>query len=134
MRVLLIAIFVVILLVNFFINSANLFKIVRHSFQTNSIDNYWDLFFKNCLSGRAIISSILGFIIAFFVFCIIAPIVLIRKSIYCKKLTLKEDNYPVYFIYDDFHETQFQNIRHRLVDNGFKNPIYFSALKYSSVD
>ena len=49
-------------------------------------------------------------------------------------LTLKEDNYPVYFIYDDFHETQFQKIRHRLVDNGFKNPIYFSALKYSSVD
>ena len=88
LRIIFLAIGVLILIINFFINSGNLIKIISHCFQTNSIAKYWTLFFKSSVSGRAIISSILGFIMALIVFVIITPIILIRKNIYGNETAL----------------------------------------------
>ncbi|QCE43183.1 hypothetical protein [Psychroserpens sp. NJDZ02] len=84
-RIVLLGVGILILIINLFINSGNLFKIVSYCFQTNSISQYWTLFFKSSVSGRAVISSILGFILALLIFIAITPFVLIRKSINGKK-------------------------------------------------
>ena len=85
LRVLLLVAGVIILLINFFINSGNIIKIVKYCFQTNSIANYWDLIFKSCFSGRAIISSIIGLVLGVIIFIIITPIILIRRVLGAKK-------------------------------------------------
>ena len=84
-RIVLLGVGILILIINLFINSGNLFKIVSYCFQTNSISQYWTLFFKSSVSGRAVISSILGFILALLIFIAITPFFLIRKSIKGKK-------------------------------------------------
>lgn len=100
LQILLIGAAVLILIVNFFINSSNLFKIITYCFQTNSVDKYWDYFFKSCVSGRAVISSIIGFVLALALFIIIAPIILIRGLLNNKKTkVLLEDG--LFFEYQD---------------------------------
>jgi len=102
LRIILLGIGVLILIINFFINSGNLIKIISYCFQTNSIGEYWTLFFKSSVSGRAIISSILGFVLALIIFILITPFILIRKSIYGKKIsTLLEDG--LLFQYQDLN-------------------------------
>jgi len=82
---------VLILIINFFINFANIIRIVAFCFLTKSIDDYWPLFFKSCVSHRAIISSMIGFFVGLVVFVIIAPIILL-KSLTGKNKTSEVSN------------------------------------------
>ena len=66
------------LVINFAISSKNIFKIVSYCLEQNSISNYWSMFFKTSFSFRALISSTLGLIIAFMIFLVITPYILIR--------------------------------------------------------
>ena len=70
---------IAIILINFMINLGNIAKISMYCIQTNTLNQYWGAWFKSSVSGRAIISSIVGFVLATFVFVIITPIVLIRR-------------------------------------------------------
>ena len=101
-RVILLGVAILILIINFFINSGNLFKIISFCFKTNNIDQYWTLFFKSSVSGRAIISSIIGFVLALIIFILIAPIVLIRKYMYGKKTSALLDE-GLLFQYQDLN-------------------------------
>ena len=218
-RVILLGVAILILIINFFINSGNLFKIISYCFKTNSIDQYWTLFFKTSMSGRAVISSIIGFVLASIIFILIAPIILIRKYMYGKKtsalleegllfeyqdLNLENDNLfynsnltritglnldnikatgklridaiilisevdkickaqnkeftytvmekvslndkkeamvpvmltidgkklPTYFIFNETHKNQFTKIKNTLYNQGYKNCIYLSTLRF----
>ncbi|MDO6491158.1 MULTISPECIES: hypothetical protein [unclassified Cellulophaga] len=118
LRVLLLVAGVIILLINFFINSGNIIKIVKYCFQTNSIANYWDLIFKSCFSGRAIISSLIGLILAIIIFIIITPIILIRSAIGTKKVNNLLDE-GLFFQYQEAYQVQENltfktNINHEL--------------------
>ncbi|MCT4629727.1 hypothetical protein [Winogradskyella sp.] len=84
-RIILIIVAALIIIVNLFINFSNIFKIVSYCFKTNSLSQYWNLFFKSCISGRAIISSVFAIVLAIIIFVIITPIVLIRRATIGKK-------------------------------------------------
>ena len=84
-RILLIIVAALIIIVNLFINFSNIFKIVSYCFKTNTLNQYWSLFAKSCLSGRALISSIFAIVLAILIFMIITPIVLIRRATIGKK-------------------------------------------------
>lgn len=84
-RIILIIVAALIIIVNLFINFANIFKIISYCFQTNSLGQYWSLFFKSCVSGRALISSIFAIVLAIIIFIIITPIILIRGVTIGKK-------------------------------------------------
>lgn len=71
----------IIVLINIVIQFSNLTKIIQYTFATNSLSNYWKYFFKGNFSGRALISSLISLVIAFFMFIIIAPFVLYRKYV-----------------------------------------------------
>ena len=71
----------IIILVNIIIQFSNLIRIIRYTFATNSLRNYWKYFFEGNFSGRALISSLIGLVIAFIIFLIIAPFVLYRKYV-----------------------------------------------------
>ncbi|WP_420574524.1 hypothetical protein [Kordia sp.] len=71
----------IIILVNIFIQFANLSKIIQYTFATNSLGDYWKYFFKGNFSGRALISSLIGTVIALMIFFVIAPFVLYRKYV-----------------------------------------------------
>ncbi|MBC8756097.1 hypothetical protein H2O64_15575 [Kordia sp. YSTF-M3] len=71
----------IIILVNIIIHFSNLIKIIQYTFATNSLGNYWEYFFKNNFSARALISSLIALVIAIFIFFIIAPFVLYRKYV-----------------------------------------------------
>ena len=218
-RVILLGVAILILIINFFINSGNLFKIISYCFKTNSIDQYWTLFFKTSMSGRAVISSIIGFVLASIIFILIAPIILIRKYMYGKKtsalleegllfeyqdlnlendklfynsnltritglnldnikatgklridaiilisevdkickaqnkeftyavmekvslndkkeamvpvmLTIDGKKLPTYFIFNETHKNQFTKIKNTLYNQGYKNCIYLSTLRF----
>lgn len=218
LRIILLIIGGLIILFNFFINSANIIKIVGYCFQTNTIGKFWELFFKSSASFRAPISTIISLLIAIPIFIIITPIILIKGSIEGKKTTellnegllfeyhestsntialplftnitsvisldvsamslyknIKTDalliiseiekqckfenksfnfkimhslllhdkkeakiplfltidgiNYPAYFIYDEIQKIQFEKIKTKLYNIGFKDCFYFSVLK-----
>lgn len=90
---------ILFLVINLFINSANIFNIVSYCIKSNSLDKYWELFIKHCTSGRAIISSAIGFVLAVIIFFIVAPIVLIRRYIFQKKVNTILEN-GLFFEYD----------------------------------
>lgn len=71
----------IIILINIVIQFSNLIGIIKYTFATNSLENYWTYFFKGNFSGRALISSLIALVIAFFMFILIAPIVLYRKYV-----------------------------------------------------
>jgi len=104
LRVVLIIVAALIIIVNLFINFSNIFKIVSYCFKTNTLDKYWSLFFKSCLSGRAIISSIFAIVIAVIIFIIITPFILIRRATIGKKTAaLIEEG--ILFEYEDINLT-----------------------------
>jgi hypothetical protein len=110
-RVILLGVAIIIVIINFFINSGNLLKIITYCFKTNSINQYWTLFFKSSVSGRAIISSIIGFVLASIIFILITPIILIRKYIFGKKTSILLEE-GLLFQYQDLnleHENLFYN-------------------------
>ena len=79
-----------------------MYKIVSYCFITNTLDQYWSLFAKSCLSGRAIISSIFAIVLGIIIFIIITPIVLIRRGIIGKKTAaLIEEG--LFFEYQDMN-------------------------------
>lgn len=86
LRIVLLFIGLGILIINFFINFANIVMIVRYCFATNSLDQYWRTFMKNSMSGRAIISSVIGLVLALVIFILITPIILIRKAFFKSKI------------------------------------------------
>ncbi|QHI36316.1 hypothetical protein IMCC3317_16780 [Kordia antarctica] len=71
----------IIVLINIVIQFSNLVGIIQYAFATNSLSNYWKYFFKGNFSARALISSLIGLVIAIFIFFLIAPFVLYRKYI-----------------------------------------------------
>ncbi|GAA4202293.1 hypothetical protein GCM10022289_16840 [Pedobacter jeongneungensis] len=75
-----------IILYNLIINLTNLSNIVEYCFETGSLDDYWDLFYKACISRRAIYSSIIAAVIGFLTFIIIAPFVIIKGIVLGKKV------------------------------------------------
>ena len=91
LRVVLLVIAILILIVNFIINLTLLTGIIRHCFRTNSLAEYWTLFFKNGLSGRAIISSIIATIMAFALFLVILPFVLLKRFRQGKREAINEE-------------------------------------------
>lgn len=117
LRVLLLVAGVIILLINFFINSGNIIKIVTYCFQANSVSHYWNLFFKSCVSGRAVISSIIGFIVALFIFIIITPIVLIRGALGTKKTAALLDEGLIFQYQDQNLEDQNLTFNNNIQNN-----------------
>ncbi len=83
---------IAIILINFMINLGNISKISMYCIQTNTLNQYWSAWFKSSVNGRAIFSSIIGFILAVMVFFIILPIVLIRKFLFNKKVKTQVEN------------------------------------------
>lgn len=71
-----------IILYNLFVNLSNISIIIEYCYSTNTLDKYWSLFFKNCISGRAIYSSIIAIILAFVIFLFLLPIVVIRGVLF----------------------------------------------------
>jgi hypothetical protein len=71
----------IIILVNIVIQFSNLTKIIQYTFATNSLSKYWTYFFEGNVSARALISSIIGIVIALAIFLIIAPFILYRKYV-----------------------------------------------------
>jgi len=59
---------IAIILINFMINLGNISKIAIYCIQTNTLNQYWGAWFKSSVNGRAIISSIIGFVLAVLVF------------------------------------------------------------------
>jgi hypothetical protein len=110
LRIILLGVGIVILIMNFFINSGNLIKIISYCFKTNTIGEYWELFFKSSVSGKAIISSIIGFVLAVIVFIIITPFILVKKYLYGKKISTQLEE-GLFFEYEDlnFDENIFYN-------------------------
>lgn len=82
----LLVILVLIILYNLIVNLTNITIIVKYCLGTNTLDKYWELFFKNCFSFRAIYSSIFGVILAILIFIVLLPIIPIRKVLYAKKM------------------------------------------------
>ncbi|MFK8008238.1 MAG: hypothetical protein AB8H03_17910 [Saprospiraceae bacterium] len=83
---------IAIILINFMINLGNITKISMYCIQTNTLNQYWSAWFKSSVNGRAIISSIIGFVLAVLVFFLIMPIVLIQKFLFNKKVKTQVDN------------------------------------------
>lgn len=81
-----------IILINFVINIGNILKISLYCIQTNTLNQYWSAWFKSSVNGRAIISSIIGFVLAVAVFMLVMPIVLIRKFLFAKKVKTQVEN------------------------------------------
>ena len=69
----------IIVLINMVIQFYNLVKIIRYTFATNSLGNYWKYFFKGNFSARSLISSLIGLVLAFIIFLCIAPLVLVKS-------------------------------------------------------
>ncbi len=86
LSILLLIVAVVIIIINLMINLGNILKISTYCVQTNTLNQYWGAWFKSGVSGRALISSIIGFVLALIVFFIVAPIVLIRRTLLNKKV------------------------------------------------
>lgn len=100
LRIVLLGVGVIILLINFFINSANIIRITSYCFRTNTLGMYWEMFFKNSINARAIISTVIGFVIALIVFFIIAPIILIKSAISNPSNTVRLDKDLLFKYYD----------------------------------
>ncbi|WP_046758417.1 hypothetical protein [Kordia jejudonensis] len=205
----------IIVLYNIIIQFSNLTKIIQYTFATNSLSNYWEYYFKTNFSLRAIISSIIGLVIAIAMFFIILPFVLYRKFVlkndvesqlasglifdykeeyntvevgeifntnidflhikdihvatsgmlkldlmsiiakiseYCEAnnkkvdfafmekvklsdksvatvpvmLTVNERKYPLYLIYTPEHQAQYNTLKKKLFESGYRDTIYFS--------
>lgn len=80
LSIILLVVAVVIIIMNLLINLGNIIKIAMFCIKTNTLNQYWGAWFKVGVNARAIISSVIGLVLATFVFFIITPIVLIRRT------------------------------------------------------
>lgn len=97
-RFILLGIALIIILYNFFVNLGNLIKIISYCYQTNTLGEYWSLYYKSSVSGRAIFSTIFGFVLALLLFIVISPLILIRSYIFGKKISILVEE-GLYFEY-----------------------------------
>ena len=101
LRVILLVIAIIIIVYNLAISLGNIFKITVYCFYTNSLGEYWNHFFKNCVSGRAIISSLFSFFLALVIFLIITPIIIIKKLFFKERNSEIIENGQI-LIYKDY--------------------------------
>lgn len=108
LRIIFILVAVGIVLINFIINLGNISKLVSYCFATNTLDKYWPNFFEHMVSGRAIISSIIGFVVALIIFLLITPFILFRQAVFKKKVleTLSDGRF---FEYKDIDIKESEN-------------------------
>ncbi len=86
MQVLLILLVLLIIVFNLIVNLTNITIIIKYCLGSNSLSEYWSLYFKNCFSFRAIYSSIFGLVLALILFVILIPIIIIRKILFKSKV------------------------------------------------
>ncbi len=96
MGAILLVLLVLIVLYNLIINLTNITIIIKYCLGTNTLGEYWSLYFKNCFSLRAIYSSIFGLILAIFLFIILIPIILIRRILFAKKMQEYQESGSVF--------------------------------------
>ncbi len=90
---------------NVIVNTSNLSKLIGFCFNYNTLNGYWGTYAKFGFHGRAIFSSIIGFVIALIVYIILAPIIIVRQVIY-KKATEKRKVAGLYFEYSDNYKLE----------------------------
>ncbi len=76
---------VVIITVNLIINLSNLAIIITHCNRSNSVQPFWSLYYEHCVSGRAIYSTIISFIVSLFLFIALSIFIFIRRDILKKQ-------------------------------------------------
>jgi len=96
MGAILLVLLVLIVLYNLIINLTNITIIIKYCLGTNTLGEYWNLYFKNCFSFRAIYSSIFGLVLAIFLFIILIPIILIRRILFAKKIQEYQESGSVF--------------------------------------
>ncbi|MFC5045285.1 hypothetical protein ACFSTE_17240 [Aquimarina hainanensis] len=77
--------FVIIILYNLFVTSANLFSIISFCFKINSVAHYWSDVKKANVHARSIYSTIIGLVIALIAYLIISPVIFFRKYLFSTK-------------------------------------------------
>jgi hypothetical protein len=85
---------------NLILNLTNLTRIVNYCFDTNSLDQYWSLFYKACFHKKAIYSSIIISVISAFLFIVISPLIFI-KGIFAQKEMEERRSSGAHFKYAD---------------------------------
>lgn len=86
MQGILILLLVLIIVFNLIVNLTNITIIIKYCLGTNSLGEYWSLYFKNCFSFRAIYSSVFGLVLAIILFVILIPVIIIRKILFKGKV------------------------------------------------
>jgi len=86
MQIILLIVVVLIILYNLIVNLNNMTIIVKYCLGTNTLDEYWSMYFKHCFSFRAIYSSVFGLLIAIILFLILIPVIIIRKILFKGKI------------------------------------------------
>lgn len=119
---LLIAVIIIILLWNIVIGLSNITSIINYCLDTNTVSDYWKYFFKNCVSGRAIYSSIFMLFTGLIIFIILVPVVIVRSFFIKSKLKKQFLNgqlfdYSNYLFTSNIPKKQDSN----LLDFGFEN-------------
>lgn len=100
MAALLLVLLVLILGYNLIVNLTNISIIIKYCLATNSIEEFWPLYFKHCFSLRAIYSSVFSLFLSVFLFLCLIPIVIIRKIVLKKDFENRMNN-GLSFTYDN---------------------------------
>jgi len=108
MHIVLLLVGLVFIIYNLANNMSNFTRIVSYCWETGSVNDYWDLVFKACFHIRAIYSSIIMAVIAFSVFVVITPIILVR-GIFVESRMAKRHSSGEVFKYADLnlHDQKF---------------------------
>jgi hypothetical protein len=98
MQALLLIAGVLIIVYNLFVNISNLSTLASEALRLNTVNGYWDAYFKSCVSARAIISSIIGMIFAFLLYLALTLIIAFRGEAVKKEIALaKSTGYKFYY-------------------------------------
>jgi len=77
---------------NLTLNLGVLLKLANYCFNYNTLDKYWSTFFKTCVHGKALFSTVISFIIALIFFIVLAPIILISGIVNKQKIKEKRES------------------------------------------
>ncbi|PZR21224.1 MAG: hypothetical protein DI539_08600 [Flavobacterium psychrophilum] len=78
MQVLLFLFALIIIVFNLIINLSNITRIIKYCLKHNTLNKFWPNYYKACVSGRAIYSTIIASILALILFLLLVPIIIIR--------------------------------------------------------
>lgn len=92
---------ILIIIYNLFVNVSNLNSLASHALRYNTTNGYWEAYFKNCVSLRAIISSVVGTIFAFILFVILEVMILFRGEAIKKEINLAKSTGLKFFYEND---------------------------------